>query len=236
LNRSYASRDEITVQIYPNRQSAGKQLAAALESHAKENPVVVGLPRGGVPVAFEVARHLRAPLDVFVVRKLGVPWQPELAMGAIASGGVLVRNEDVLRLLGGADQALARVEHEERLELKRRETLYRGSRPAVPIRDREVIVVDDGLATGATMKAAVLALRQAGAARVVVAVPVGPPDTCTELEELADQVVCLQRPIHFMAVGQWYEEFGQTTDREVQELLQAGPEPRSGRRFDARSE
>jgi putative phosphoribosyl transferase len=224
------------VQIYTNRKSAGKQLAAALEAHAKEDPVVVGLPRGGVPVAFEVARHLRAPLDVFVVRKLGVPWQPELAMGAIASGGVLVRNDEVLRMLGGAEQALARVENEERMELKRRETLYRGSRPAVPIPGREVIVVDDGLATGATMKAAVLALRQAGAARVVVAVPVGPPDTCTELEELADEVVCLQRPIHFMAVGQWYEDFGQTTDREVQELLEADPEPHSGRRFDARSE
>jgi putative phosphoribosyl transferase len=224
------------VKIYTNRISAGRQLAAALDAHAKEDPVVVGLPRGGVPVAFEVARHLRAPLDVFVVRKLGVPWQPELAMGAIASGGVLVRNDEVLRMLGGAEQALARVEHEERMELKRRERLYRGSRPAVPISGREVIVVDDGLATGSTMKAAVLALRQAGAARVVVAVPVGPPDTCTELGELADEVVCLQRPVHFMAVGQWYEDFGQTTDREVQEFLEASPEPQSGRRFDARSE
>lgn len=224
------------MQIYTNRKSAGEQLAAALEAHAKEDPVVVGLPRGGVPVAFEVARHLQSPLDVFVVRKLGVPWQPELAMGAIASGGVLVRNDEVLRMLGGAEQALARVEYEERMELKRRERLYRGSRPAVPITGREVIVVDDGLATGATMKAAVLALKQAGAARVVVAAPVGPPDTCTELEALADEVVCLQRPAHFMAVGQWYQDFGQTTDREVQELLEARPEPRSGRGLDARSE
>jgi len=173
---------------------------------------------------------------VFVVRKLGVPYQPELAMGAIASGGILVRNEDVLRALGGAEQALAMVEHVERAELQRRERLYRGNRPDAAVKGRNVLVVDDGLATGATMKAAVLALKQAGAARVVVAVPVGPPETCSDLESLADEVVCLLRPARFMAVGQWYEEFGQTTDDEVRQLLDASEATGSGSGFDSRSE
>jgi putative phosphoribosyl transferase len=221
------------MQTYQDRRDAGRQLAAVLEARGYRSPAVFGLPRGGVPVAFEVARRLKAPLDVFVVRKLGAPFQPELAMGAIASGGILVRNEEVLRMLSDGEQALSRVEREERVELSRRELLYRGDRPAVSVRGREVLVVDDGLATGSTMKAAVLALKQAGAARVVVAVPVGPPDTCRELEELADEVVCLQRPARFMAVGQWYEEFGQTTDAEVQRLLAASPVPDSDLGFDA---
>jgi putative phosphoribosyl transferase len=222
------------MQIFQDRRDAGRQLARALETRGYRGPVVFGLPRGGVPVAFEVARRLEAPLDVFVVRKLGAPFQPELAMGAIASGGTLVRNEEVLRMLGDSEEALSRVERKERTELERRERLYRGDRPAVSVRGREVLVVDDGLATGSTMKAAVLALRQAGAARVVVAVPVGPPDTCRELGELADEVVCLQRPSRFMAVGQWYEEFGQTTDAEVQQLLEASPVADSAPGLDAR--
>jgi putative phosphoribosyl transferase len=221
------------MQTYQDRRDAGRQLAGVLETRGYRSPAVFGLPRGGVPVAFEVARRLKAPLDVFVVRKLGAPFQPELAMGAIASGGILVRNEEVLRMLSDSAQALSRVEREERVELSRRERLYRGDRPAVSVRGREVLVVDDGLATGSTMKAAVLALKQAGAARVVVAVPVGPPDTCRELEELADEVVCLQRPARFMAVGQWYQEFGQTTDAEVQRLLASSPVSDSAPGFDA---
>jgi putative phosphoribosyl transferase len=202
-----------------DRRDAGRKLAEALKARGYSNPIVMGLPRGGVPVAYEVAAGLDAPLDVFVVRKLGVPYQPELAMGAIASGGILVRNEDVLRALGSAEHALAAVERAERVELERRERLYRGERPATAVVGRDVVVVDDGLATGATMKAAVLALRQAGASHIIVAVPVGPPETCEELEKLADEVICLQRPARFMAVGQWYEEFGQTTDDEVRQLL-----------------
>lgn len=171
-------------------------------------------------MAFEAARKLGAPLDVFVVRKLGVPFQPELAMGAIASGGVTVRNEELLRTLGDSEAVFAGVERAQRAELAQREQLYRGVRPPVAIAGREVIVVDDGLATGATMKAAIQALRKAGASHIVVAVPVGPADTCRELEELADAVVCLQTPGRFMAVGQWYEDFSQTTDEEVRSLLE----------------
>jgi len=207
------------MRIYSDRREAGQALGKALASEAGRSPVVLGLPRGGVPVAYEVARTLDAPLDVFVVRKLGVPWQPELAMGAIASGNVLVRNQDVLRGMGDAEQALEAVRRREQAELARREQAYRAGRPPVPVDGRTVIVVDDGLATGSSMKAAVEALRAQGAARIVVAVPVGPPDTCRELEELADEVVCLQRPAMFMAVGQWYEDFSQTGDDEVGELL-----------------
>jgi predicted phosphoribosyltransferase len=219
-----------------DRHDAGRQLAEVLKTRGYRNPIVMGLPRGGVPVAYEVAKALGAPLDVFVVRKLGVPYQPELAMGAIASGGILVRNDDVLRMLGGAERALAAVERAERVELERREQLYRGDRPVATVRGRDVLVVDDGLATGATMKAAVLALEQAGAARVVVAVPVGPPETCAELEALADEVVCLQRPTRFMAVGQWYEDFGQTSDEEVRELLGQSDASESGAGLDPRGE
>jgi putative phosphoribosyl transferase len=210
------------MRIFRDRKDAGERLAEALDSYAGPDTVVVGLPRGGVPVAAEVARRLRAPLDVFVVRKLGVPFQPELAMGAIASGGVLVRNEQVLRLLPDAEASLAKVREREQVALAEREALYRGERPALDIAGKRVIVVDDGVATGATMKAAVKALRAAGASGVVVAVPVGAPDTCRELEDMADAFVCLQTPRPFSAVGQWYEDFGQTTDDEVEAILRSG--------------
>ena len=209
------------MRIFRDRKDAGQRLAEALDSYAGPDTVVVGLPRGGVPVAAEVARRLRAPLDVFVVRKLGVPFQPELAMGAIASGGVLVRNEEVLRLLPDAEASLARVREREQVLLAEREALYRGRRPALDVTGKRVIVVDDGVATGATMKAAVMALRGAGAAGVVVAVPVGAPGTCRELEDMADALVCLQVPRMFSAVGQWYEDFGQTTDEEVEAILRS---------------
>ena len=209
------------MRIYRDRQDAGQQLADALGAYAAPDTVVVGLPRGGMPVAAEVARRLGAPLDVFVVRKLGVPYQPELAMGAIASGGVLVRNERVLRLLPDAEASLAQVRQRELVVLAAREAMYRGQRPALDLAGKRVIVVDDGVATGATMKAAVKALRKSGASSVIVAVPVGAPDTCRELEEEADALVCLQSPRLFSAVGEWYEDFGQTTDEEVGEILRS---------------
>src|SRR5213596_148180 len=198
---------------FVNRTEAGGLLAEKLEKYSNRNDVVVlGLPRGGVPVAYEVAQRLGAPLDVFVVRKLGVPGFEELAAGAIASGGVRVLNEDVVRALPNADQLIESVTEKETVELERREQTYRDGRPAPELRDRVVILVDDGLATGATMRAAVKALRHQGAAKIVVAVPVGPPDTCQELAQKADEAICLSTPPFFQAVGQYYEDFSQTND------------------------
>src|SRR6266446_6947448 len=205
---------------FSNRIEAGRQLAEKLDKYAgREDVIVLGLPRGGVPVAYEVAKRLRAPLDVFVVRKLGVPGFEELAAGAIASGGVRVLNEDVMRAIPHADQAIETVTARETAELQRREQIYREGRPAPELRDRIAILVDDGLATGATMRAAVKAMRQRGAAKIVVAVPVGPPDTCRELEQEADETICLSTPPFFQAVGQYYEDFSQTSDEDVRELL-----------------
>src|SRR5881628_4109883 len=178
---------------FPNRTEAGRLLAGRLVKYAgRDDVIVLGLPRGGVPVAFEVAQRLGAPLDVFIVRKLGVPGFEELAAGAIASGGVRVLNEDVMRAIPHADEAINAITARETAELERREQIYREGRPPPELRDRIVILVDDGLATGATMRAAVKALRQSGAAKIVVAVPVGPPDTCRELEEEADETICLR--------------------------------------------
>src|SRR6266540_6465978 len=205
---------------FPNRIEAGRELAEKLEKYASRDDVIVlGLPRGGVPVANEVAKRLRAPLDVFIVRKLGVPGFEELAAGAIASGGVRVLNEDVMRAIPYADEAIEAVTAKETGELARREQIYREGRPPPELRNRIAILVDDGLATGATMRAAVKALRQRGAAKIVVAVPVGPPDTCREFEDEADEVVCASVPEFFQAVGQYYEDFSQTSDDEVRELL-----------------
>jgi putative phosphoribosyl transferase len=214
--------------IFPNRLEAGRQLAQKLEKYAgRDDVIVLGLPRGGVPVANEVARHLGAPLDVFIVRKLGVPGFEELAAGAIASGGVRVLNEDVMRAIPHADQAIETVTARETAELHRREQLYREDRAPQELRDRIAILVDDGLATGATMRAAVKALRQREAAKIVVAVPVGPPDTCHEIEEQADETICLSTPAFFQAVGQYYDDFSQTTDEDVRELLARGSYERS---------
>ena len=205
---------------FPNRAEAGRLLAEKLGNYVDRSDVVVlGLPRGGVPVAYEVAQRLGAPLDVFVVRKLGVPGFEELAAGAIASGGVRVLNEDVVRALPNADQLIESVTEKETVELERREQTYRDGRPAPELRDRVVILVDDGLATGATMRAAVAALRQRGVAKIVVAAPVGAPDTCRELEQEADETICAITPEFFQAVGQYYEDFSQTSDEEVRELL-----------------
>lgn len=205
---------------FPDRSEAGRVLATKLSKYAgRDDVIVLGLPRGGVPVAYEVARSLRVPLDVFIVRKLGVPGFEELAVGAIASGGVRVLNEDVMRALPNANEIVEAVTQRETAEVERRESKYRDGRAAPEIRGRTVILVDDGLATGATMRAAVKALRQRGVAKIVVAVPVGPPDTCREFQDVADEVVCASAPEFFQAVGQYYEDFSQTSDEEVRDLL-----------------
>jgi predicted phosphoribosyltransferase len=207
-------------QRFTDRYEAGRELARLLGHYAHRPDVwVLGLPRGGVPVAYEVARALGAPLDVLVVRKLGVPGHEELAMGAIAPGGVRVLNQGLLEQLGIEPRELERVERRERAELERRQQAYRGPRPFPDLRGKSVILVDDGLATGASMRAAVLALRAMNPARIVVAVPVAPPDTCEALLEVADEVKALRQPEPFRAVGLWYEHFPQTSDEEVQELL-----------------
>ena len=211
--------------LFRDRTDAGRQLAAKLAAYADRSDVLVlALPRGGVPVAFEVARELHAPLDVFLVRKLGVPGHEELAMGAIASGGVRVLNEDVVRMLRISDDVIDAVGAEERQELERRERTYRGNRPAPDVRGRTVILVDDGLATGSTMRAAIAALRQQRPARIVVAVPVGAPETCAEFQGEADEAVCARTPEPFYAVGLWYGDFSQTTDEEVHDLLERAAE------------
>lgn len=214
--------------LYRDRREAGRFLARLLTEYAgRPDVVVLALPRGGVPVAYEVARALGAPLDLFLVRKLGLPGHEELAMGAIASGGVRVLNEDVVRALGISEDVVATVVAEELQELKRRERAYRGNRPAPDVRGKTVILIDDGLATGSTMRAAVAALRQQGPARIVVAVPVGAPETCAELQEEADEAICAQTPDPFYAVGLWYRDFSQTTDEEVRELLERAAEERA---------
>jgi len=209
--------------VFRDRTDAGRQLAAKLkEVIDTSNAIVLALPRGGVPVAFEVARALHVPLDIFLVRKLGVPGREELAMGAIASGGVRVINDDVVRELGIPSRWIDIAAADESAELRRRELAYRDSRPAPDVRDKTVVLVDDGLATGATMRAAVAALRKMEPDRIVVAVPVGAPDTCHELRAQADDIVCLKQPDPFYAVGSWYQDFEQTTDEEVRELLALG--------------
>ena len=207
-------------QPFADRREAGAELAQRLEKYAGRNDVVVlGLPRGGVPVGYEVARRLGAPLDVFLVRKLGVPGHAELAMGAIASGGVRVLNDDVVNWYRIPDVVVDEVAREEQVELERRERAYRENRDPLDVRSRVVLLVDDGLATGSSMKAAVQAVRAREPARVVVAAPVGAPDTCRALADVADEVVCARQPEMFSAVGLWYRDFSQTTDEEVRELL-----------------
>ena len=205
---------------FHDRHDAGQQLAGKLTVYAGRSDVVVlGLPRGGVPVAHEVATRLKAPLDVFLVRKLGVPGHPELAMGAIAEGGIEVLSRDLIRDLEIPRALVEQVAVRERIELERRDTLYRGTRRAATVRDRIVILVDDGLATGSTMEAAVLALKQQQPARIVIAVPVGARETCDRLRRLADEVICLSMPEPFNAVGLWYDDFLQTTDDEVKRFV-----------------
>lgn len=204
---------------FRDRVEAGTQLARSLEHLRGEHPIVLGLPRGGVPVAACVAAHLDAPLDVVLVRKLGVPSQPELAMGAIGERGVRVLNRDVIDAAAITPEQIDAVERREREELERRARRYRGDRPPVPLDDRLVIVVDDGLATGSTARAAVEVVRAFGASRVVVAAPVAPPDTVAALADVADDVVVVVQPARMWAIGAWYEDFAQTDDHEVVRLL-----------------
>ena len=205
---------------FADRYDAGRRLAASLSRYRERDDVVVlGLPRGGVPVAYEVARALRAPLDVFLVRKLGVPGHEELAMGAIASGGVMVLNEDVVAATGVGREEIAAVASRELQTLRRQEHSFRGDRPPVTIRDHVAIAVDDGLATGATMRAAIRALRDQGAKAIVVAVPTAPRETCEALRPAVDEVICVATPDPFMAVGLWYRDFAPVGDDEVRALL-----------------
>ncbi len=207
--------------IYRNRIDAGKQLAARLREYAyRDDVLVLALPRGGVPVGFEVARALNVPLDIFLVRKLGVPGHEELAMGAISTGDVRVLNEDTVDYLRIPMRVIDAVSANELRELKRREHAYRGNRPEPDVQGRTVILVDDGLATGSTMRAVAAALRQQNPARIIVAVPVSAPQTCDEYRMGVDEIICAKTPEPFYGVGMWYEDFSQTTDQEVRELLE----------------
>ena len=206
---------------FANRVEAGKLLGHEVVRRIgkRADAIVLALPRGGVPVGYEVARALGAPLDVFIVRKLGVPGQEELAMGAIASGGVRVLNDEVLRFVSVSKATIESVAEREGRELERREKAYRGDRPPIDVTGRTVVIVDDGLATGSTMRAAVRALQQMKPHAIVVAVPVAAPSTCAEFRASVDEMICLRTPEPFQAVGLWYEDFSQTTDDEVHELL-----------------
>jgi len=207
--------------LFRDRTEAGKILADRLAAYANyPDAIVLALPRGGVPVAFEVAETLNLPLDIFVVRKLGLPGHEEFAMGAIASGGARVLNQDLIRQLSLSDEIIEHIVAREQRELERRERTYRGQRPMLDVRDRIIIIVDDGLATGSSMRAAIAALRQKRPAKLIVAVPVGARVTCSELEVLADEAICLETPENFSAVGLWYKDFSQITDEEVIDLLE----------------
>lgn len=206
--------------MFKDRRDAGKRLADKLQAYANQQDVLVlALPRGGVPVAFEVAQKLRVPLDVFIVRKLGLPGFEELAIGAIASEGIIVPNTPLIQQLQVSKSVFNDVVQREAKELARREKLYRRGRPPYKAEGKKIILIDDGLATGSSMKAAVLAIKKARPARIIVAVPIGPEETCEEFREEVDECICLVTPKPFIAVGNWYENFSQTTDEEVQSLL-----------------
>lgn len=219
--------------VFADRRDAGRQLAQRLDRDIRgpdtPDTIVLALPRGGVPVAYEVAARMAAPLDVLVVRKLGVPGHSELAMGAIASGGIRHIDQRLVDALGIPPEAIAAVEARERVELDRRERIFRTGRPPLEVAGKQAILVDDGLATGSTMAAAVEALRTRNPARIIVAVPVAPPETCEALDERADQVVCLVTPDRMYSVGSWYKDFEQTSDAEVHELLEAAAQDRRDR-------
>ena len=207
-------------ELLPNRREAGRLLALKLTVFANRSDVLVlALPRGGVPVAFEIAQSLNLPLDICLVRKLGVPDRRELAMGAIATGGVRIINQDVVDWLHISPQAIEKVATREEQELQRRDRAYRGDRPFPQLKDRTIILVDDGIATGSTVLAATSALRQQEPAQIVVAVPVAPPSVCEELQAVVDKVVCLRKPPQLHSISLWYEDFAQTSDEEVRQLL-----------------
>ncbi len=209
--------------LFKNRVDAGQLLAEKLSHYgsrfSSENPLILALPRGGVPVAFEVARALGAQLDVFIVRKLGAPGQPELALGAIASGGTIVWNQDIIRALSLSTASLQHIVERESAEVIRRERAYRGYRPQPRVSDRILILIDDGMATGATMLAAVQALRAKNPHKLIVAVPVAASEACNAIQQHVDEIICLEKPAPFFGVGTWYDDFTQTTDQEVSDLL-----------------
>jgi predicted phosphoribosyltransferase len=224
MGKSGKRRGDTMVAIFKDRVDAGRRLAEELARYAdREDAIVLGLPRGGVVVAGAVAEALRVPLDVLLVRKLGVPGNEELAMGAIATGGTRVINRDVIRWLEIPDRVVEEVAAREMRELERRERVFRGDRPRIELHGKVAILVDDGIATGATMRAAVSALRSAGTGRIVVAVPVAPPDACARLEMETDELVCIARVEPFGAVGSWYLDFPQATDDEVRVWLERRP-------------
>src|SRR5436190_9554016 len=204
---------------FRDRREAGRRLAERLSGLRATSPLILGLPRGGVPVAYEVAKALGAPLDILVVRKLGVPFQPELGMGAVGEDGVRVLNADVLRQAGVTEAQLAQIEAHGRAEVEERAARLRGGHPAIPLQGRTAVIVDDGLATGGTARAAVRVARERGAARVILAVPVAPPETVAALRRDADDVVAVETPEPFFAIGGWYSDFSPTSDDEVVELL-----------------
>jgi putative phosphoribosyl transferase len=204
---------------FRNRSEAGKRLAEKLIAYGDKDVIVLALPRGGVPVAFEIAKALNVPLELLLVRKLGVPGQEELALGAVASGGVRVLNDDIVESLGISRQVIEVVTAREKAELERREKLYQGDKPFPRLENKTVIVVDDGIATGATMRVAVKALRQQNVSKIILAAPTSAPDTYQQLRLEADEVVCLATPEPYLAVGTWYEDFSQTSDEEIQTLL-----------------
>ena len=211
----------MVVERFRDRTEAGQILASRLTAYAhRPDGLVLALPRGGVVVAFEVANALHVPLDVLIIRKLGVPGYEELAMGAIASGGVRVFNDEVVRMLALSTEVINKVTVQEQHELERREHLYRGDRPASDVQGRTIILVDDGIATGATMRAAIATVRKRQPARIIVAVPVAASATCEALETQVDELICVIRPEEFYSVGFWYEHFAQTTDKEVRDLLE----------------
>jgi putative phosphoribosyl transferase len=217
-------RSDVRTAGYTDRYDAGRQLAEELAAYSgRTDLTILGLPRGGVVTAAAVAERLGAPLDVFCVRKLGVPWHPELAMGAVASGAVRVLNEDVVRQLGIRPDEIDEVSRAELAELARRETAYRGDKPPAPLAGRIVVLVDDGMATGATARAAAVAVRRLDPARVVLAVPVAPAQALRELTDVVDEIVCPLTPDPFEAVGRWYQDFRPTSDAEVRALLHASP-------------
>ena len=208
--------------LFRDRTEAGRVLADRLAAYANyPDALVLALPRGGVPVAFEIAEALNLPLDIFVVRKLGLPGHEEFAMGAIATGGAHVLDQDLIRQLSLSNEIVERIVAREQRELERREQTYRGQRPVLDVRNRIIIIVDDGLATGSSMRAAIAALRKKRPTKLIVAVPVGARTTCSELEALADEVICLETPANFSAVGLWYRDFSQITDEEVNDLLES---------------
>ena len=206
---------------FTDRKDAGRKLARALQKYeGRKNLIVLGLPRGGVPVAYEVAKALSCPLDVFLVRKLGTPQNPELAMGAIASGNVRVMNEDVVRRSGVSEEEINRVAEKEREALQKREDRYRGARPGIDLKGKTIILVDDGLATGATMRAAVRALKEHQPEKIVAAVPTAPPNTCQAFESEVQEIICLEKPRPFFGVGGSYQNFSQTSNEEVRQYLE----------------